>query len=28
VDCFSIYSPPALAKSKIHHNVWHLIGIN
>jgi len=28
VDCFSIYLPPALAESKIHHNVWHLRGIN
>jgi hypothetical protein len=28
VDCFSIYFPPALAKSKIHQNVRHLMSIN
>ena len=28
VDCLSIYLPPSLAKSKIHHNVWHLMSIN
>jgi hypothetical protein len=28
VDCFYFYLPPAPAESKIHHNVWHLRGIN
>jgi hypothetical protein len=28
VGCFSIYSSPALAESKIHHSVWHLISIS
>jgi hypothetical protein len=28
VDCFSIHLPPALAESKIHHNVLHLMSIN